>query len=119
MIQHKKLMQSFVYASEGVWHALKYNQNLRVHFIVAICVIILAIVLRISGFEMAVLGLTILLVIASEMINSALEEMVDLITTEHRKEAKVAKDVAAGMVLVTSVGSIIVGLLIFLPHIFH
>lgn len=66
---------------------------------------------------MGILGVMILLVLSAEMINSAIEKMVDLITLEHRKEAKIAKDVAAGMVLLTALGSIIVGVLIFVPHI--
>ena len=67
---------------------------------------------------MSILGVVILLVISSEMINTAIEEMVNLITSEHKKEAKIAKDVAAGMVLVTSVGSVIIGFLIFTPYVF-
>lgn len=59
----------------------------------------------------------ILLVISAEMINTSIEEMVNLIANDHRKEAKIAKDVAAGMVLVTALGSIIVGVLIFTPYI--
>ena len=66
---------------------------------------------------MTSLGITILMVICSEMINTSLEEMVNLITNEHRKEAKIAKDVAAGMVLIASIGAIIVGLFIFTPYI--
>lgn len=66
---------------------------------------------------MGILGVMILLVICAEMINSSIEQMVDLITIEHRKEAKIAKDVTAGMVLLTLLGSIIVGILIFLPHV--
>lgn len=119
MIHHRKLVKSFAYAFSGVMYALKNNQNLRIHFLAAILVAVLSILFHLDGFEMGILGVIILLVIVSEMINSAIEEMVDLITLEHRKEAKVAKDVAAGMVLVTSMGSVIVGLLVFLPHIFH
>jgi len=59
----------------------------------------------------------ILLVISTEMINTAIETMVDLITKEHRKEAKIAKDVAAAMVLINAVGACIVGCIIFIPHI--
>ena len=54
----------------------------------------------------------------AEMVNTALESMTDLITTEHRKKAKVAKDVSAGMVLINAIGSVIVGIIIFLPHIY-
>ena len=59
----------------------------------------------------------IVLVISTEMINASIEQMVNLIVTEHRKEAKIAKDVAAGMVLVASIVSVIVGLLILAPYI--
>lgn len=117
MIHHRKLIDSFKYALEGVHFAFRNNQNLQIHIAIAILVAIMSIVFRINGFEMGILGVIILLVIAAEMINTSIEEMVDLITNEHRKEAKIAKDVAAGMVLVTAVGSIIVGILVFLPHI--
>ena len=59
----------------------------------------------------------IVLVFSAEMVNTALEEMTDLITEEHKQEAKAAKDVAAGMVLVTAIGAIIVGIVIFVPYI--
>src|SRR5260221_12757240 len=117
MIHHRKLIESFGYAFAGVAHAFKENQNIRIHFYVAILVTIASIYFKVSPFEMGILGIVILLVIASEMINTAIEEMVDLITTEHRQEAKIAKDVAAGMVLVTAMGSVIIGILIFTPYI--
>lgn len=119
MLKHRQLFQSFGYAFAGLWYALKYNQNLRIHFFMAVLVAIISVFLEINGFEMGILGVIILLVIASEMINTSIEQMVDLITLEHRKEAKIAKDVAAGMVLVTTMGSVIVGILIFVPHIVH
>lgn len=111
------LLKSFFYAFEGILYALKHNINLRIHFVAAIIVIIASYLLQVNAYEIVVLGLMILLVISSEMINCSIEQMVDLITTEHRKEAKNAKDVAAGMVLVTSIGSIIIGIIIFTPYI--
>lgn len=117
MINFKQLVQSFRFAFEGILHALRFNQNLRIHFIVAILVIITSILLHVNAFEMGILGVMILLVISAEMINTAIEEMVNFVVTEHKKEAKIAKDVSAGMVLVTVLGSIIVGILIFGPHI--
>lgn len=112
-----RFFNSFAHAFQGVMYAFHHDQNLRIHFFAAILVIIASIFFRVSAFEMGILGIMILLVICTEMINSAIEKMVDLITTEHREEAKIAKDVAAGMVLLTVVGSIIVGILIFVPHI--
>lgn len=114
---NKSMFSSFKYAFEGVWHALKNNRNLRIDFVVALIVIILSIFFHTNPYEKGVLGITILLVICSEMINTAIEEMVDLITSEHRIEAKIAKDVAAGMVLIAAAGSAIVGIFIFAPYI--
>ena len=116
-VYNKSIVKSFGYALEGLSHAIKYNRNLRIHFVVGLIVVLASIFFHVTPFEMSILGVMILLVISSEMINTAIEEMVDLIIQEHKKEAKVAKDVAAGMVLVTSVGSAIVGFLIFTPYI--
>lgn len=117
MDYNKSISKSFGHALEGFLHTLKHNRNLRIHLIVAIFVVILSIFFRINKYEMSILGVVILLVISSEMINTAIEEMVNLITQEHRREAKIAKDVAAGMVLVAAVGSVIIGLLIFTPYV--
>lgn len=111
------LRKSFGYAFEGIIHAFTYNQNLRIAFVGAIIVIFASIFFKVSAFEMGILGIMILLVICAEMINTAIEEMVNLISTEHRREAKIAKDVSAGMVLITLLGSIIVGILVFTPHV--
>lgn len=117
MVHHRKLAISFKYAFEGIWYALRENQNLRIAFVGALLVIIASIFFGVNNFEKGILGIMILLVVCAEMINSAIEQMVDLITTEHRKEAKIAKDVSAGMVVLTLLGSIIVGILIFAPYI--
>jgi len=117
MINIRKLFKSFHYAIEGINYALNSDQNLVIHFIVAILVIIASILLGVGPFEMSILGVTILVVISAEMVNSAIEKMVDLITKEHREEAKIAKDVSAGMVLLTAIGSAIIGALIFFPYI--
>ena len=116
MVEHRTLMKSFQYAFSGVVFAFRHNQNMQIHVLFAVVVIILSIIFHISAFEMGILGVMILLVICTEMINTSIEEMTDLISKEHSKEAKIAKDVAAGMVLLTSIGAVIVGLLIFLPY---
>lgn len=117
MIHQRSLLKSFGYALHGIKYAFVNNQNMRIQVTVSIIVILASIFFRVNAFEMGILGVMILLVISTEMINSAIEEMTDLITSEHRQEAKIAKDVSAGMVLLTSFGSVIVGVLIFLPHI--
>ncbi len=117
MLDHDSLLNSFKYAFQGIYFAFKYNQNIKIHFLVAILVILASIFFRVNPFEMGILAVMILLVICAEMINTAIEEMVNLLVNEHRKEAKIAKDVSAGMVLLTAIGSAIVGVLVFAPHI--
>lgn len=117
MVEHRTLFQSFRYALDGIGFAVKDNQNFRIHLVAAVIVVILSIVFKVGVFEMGILGVMILLVISTEMINTSIEEMTNLISREHSKEAKIAKDVAAGMVLLTSIGSVIVGVLIFMPYI--
>ena len=113
----RSLAKSFGYSVEGVGHALKHNRNLRIAFCLAAFVVGLGLYFRVTSFEMTILVIMILLVILSEMINTSIEEMVDLITSEHKREAKIAKDVAAGMVLIAAIGSVIVGFLIFTPYV--
>lgn len=117
MINNSSLFVSFKVAFEGIYYALKYNRNVRITFIAAFLVIAASIYFRVSAFEMGILGVMILLVICAEMINTAMEEVINLLVSEHRLEAKIAKDVSAGMVLLTLIGSVIVGILIFTPHI--
>lgn len=117
IIKHKTLIKSFQYAFQGLFHTVKYNQNFRIQIAGALLVILASIYFEVNPFEMGILGVMILLVMCAEMINTAMEEMVNLITTNHQKEAKIAKDVAAGMVLLTFLGSIIVGVLIFFPYV--
>lgn len=116
MIHHKRLIRSFGYAWEGLSYTLVHDQNIRVHLLLALIALIVAVILRINTYEIGLLIITIFFVLVAEMLNTAVEKVVDLITTEHRIEAKIAKDIAAGMVLVAAIGSIIVGLFIFLPH---
>lgn len=117
MINTRKFMKSFKYAFEGIHYVLMNDQNIIIELIIACLVIMASILLQVNPFEMGILGVTILVVISAEMVNSAIEKMVDLITKEHREEAKIAKDVSAGMVLFASIGSAVIGVLIFLPHI--
>lgn len=113
----RRFLKSFHYAFEGIHYVFRNDQNLLAHFIVGALVIGASIWLRVTPFEMGILGLTIMMVISAEMINSAIEKMVDLITKEHRAEAKIAKDVAAGMVLLTAIAAFVIGALIFTPYI--
>ena len=81
------LLSSFKYAFRGIYYAFKFNRNIRIHAVAAILVIVASILLKVNAFEMGILGVMILLVICTEMINTAIEEVVDLLTNEHRMEA--------------------------------
>jgi len=119
MIKHKTLFKSFYYACNGLMHALKGDQNFRIHIAAALIVITASIFFDVNPFEMGILGVMIVLVMVTEMINTAIEHMVDLISKEYSEDAKIAKDVSAGMVLLSSLGAVVVGFLIFTPYILH
>jgi len=114
----KILMQhhiSFKNAFSGLWWAVTTQPNFRVHIVLSIIALFLCNYLAVSPIEGAIIVFTIVLGLASEMINTALESMTDLITTEWRKEAKIAKDVAAGMMLTVAFGAVLVAMLILGP----
>lgn len=113
----KRLFKSFTYALDGLKYAFKFEQNLDVHFIVTVIVIIMGIILHISAYEWAMCAFAIGLVIATELINTSIEALVDLVTPEYNKLAKIAKDTAAGAVFIFALTAIFVGLIIFLPKI--
>jgi diacylglycerol kinase len=108
---------SFKAAWAGVVWALTTQPNFKVHIFFSVCAIALGIYLGITKIEMIVILFTIVLGMTSEMINTSLEAMTDLITTEWKKEAKVAKDVAAGMMLTVAAGAVLISGIIFIPYI--
>lgn len=110
----KKLLYSFRYALEGIIFTFR-EQNMRVHFIIACIVIIASIFTRISLVEWMIVIIVIFLVLSAEMVNTAIERVVDLASPEIHPLAKQAKDIAAGVVLVIACMSVIIGVLIFLP----
>lgn len=110
----RKFFRSFSYAIQGILTAAK-EQNLRFHLISAMIVVIVGYVTGLSLMEWLVLTLIIALVIGTEMINTAIERVVDLSSPKIHPLAKDAKDIAAGAVLVFAGASVIIGLLIFLP----
>lgn len=117
MLNIAKLMKSFGYAIEGLRYSFKNNQNIKIHILAAIVVLIAGFFLKLDRSEFFDVFILIVLVISSEMINTSIEEVINLLVNEHRLEAKVAKDVSAGMVLLVAMSSAVVGVLIFLPHI--
>ena len=114
----KKLKNSFKYAYCGILEALKTEQNLKIHFLIMIVVVIAGIVYSISKIEWMICIILFGLVITAELINTAIETTVDIAMPRKDEKAKLAKDVAAGAVLVCAITASIIGLIIFLPKIF-
>lgn len=117
-VSFKRLLKSFSYAIEGIKYTLINEQNLIVHIICAILVIIFGFIFKISALEWISIFVIIGLVVCAELINTSIEAIVDLVCPEVHPLAKIAKDTASGAVLSLAIASIIVGMIIFLPKIF-
>lgn len=113
----KSIIKSFKYAIEGIYTGIKEEKNMKIHIFIMILVIIFGIVMKISKIEWIICIIQFGFVISLELVNTAIESTVDLITLEKNPQAKIAKDVAAGSVLVTAITSTIIGLIIFIPKI--
>jgi diacylglycerol kinase (ATP) len=111
------LLVSFNYAIEGVIHVLRRERNMRVHFALATIVLVLAFAYDVTKVELMVLLVSIAFVLFAEMVNTAIEEMIDLSTKHYDPRAKIAKDVAAGAVLVSAVVAATIGYLVFVDRI--
>ena len=111
------LLTSFNYAIEGVIHVLRRERNMRVHFALATVILVLAFAYDVTKVELMILLVAISFVLIAEMVNTAVEEMIDVATTGYDPRAKIAKDVAAGAVLVASVVAATIGYLVFVDRI--
>jgi diacylglycerol kinase (ATP) len=107
------LLHSFNYAFEGVIHVLRTQRNMRIHFMIAAGVLILAVSIGVERLELIALLLSIAFVLIAEMINTAVEAAIDVATTAFDPLAKLAKDIAAGAVLIATVNAVAVGYLVF------
>lgn len=110
---YRTFIKSFGYALTGIHTAWKYEFNMRVHCLLTIIAISAGLLFKLSLLEWLILSLTITLVLFAELMNTAIEANVDLVTKKHRPEAKLAKDVAAGAVLVTSLNALVVAWILF------
>jgi diacylglycerol kinase (ATP) len=107
------MLKSFNHAFQGLVYAVRYERNMRIHIAVALLVLIVSLFLNVSRLELVVVVVAIAFVLAAEMVNSAIEAVVDIITDEFDPRAKVAKDVAAGAVLVAAINALVVAYLVF------
>jgi diacylglycerol kinase (ATP) len=107
------ILESFNFAFEGVIHVLRTQRNMRIHFAIAAGVLVAALALGVDKGELIALLLAISFVLIAEMINTALEAGIDVATTSFDPLAKLAKDIAAGAVLIATVNAVAIGYLVF------
>ena len=112
-MEMKKLLESFNHAINGVIDAARTQRNMKIHIIVSIAVLIACFFFDISKAEFLSLAITITMVISAELVNTSVEAVVDLNTNYYHPLAKVAKNTAAGAVLVTAINAILVGYIVF------
>lgn len=118
MIKMRKLIKSFTYAFEGIVHAFRREQNFQIHTLSSVMVILLGAFLEITKIDWIILFMLIGGMLCLELINTAIERVVDLVSPDFHPLAKAAKDTSAGAVFVFAITSIIVGLFIFCPYIY-
>lgn len=109
-------LRSFVYAWSGIVYTVRTQRNMRVHIALAVLAIALGIWLRIAPVEFAMIFVAITGVVVSEMINTVAEACVDLATQEFHPLARVAKDVAAGAVLLSAMLAVVIACFVYIPH---
>lgn len=114
-LDKKRLTNSFKYAFEGILQAYVGEQNLKIHTVIAILVIIFGFILKISYTEWLVCLVLIGLVLMAEFFNTSIEYLVDLVSPEIHPLAKATKDTASAGVLMMAIISAIIGLIIFVP----
>ena len=119
MRKMKMIRNSFKYAIEGIWTSFKTERNMKIHIFIMILVIIAGIILKINKSEWIICIILFAIVIGSELFNTSIETIVDMVMPEKNEKAKIAKDVSAGAVLVVAIGAAIIGLVIFVPRILN
>ena len=117
--KEKPLLKTLSYGFNGIFYTLRHERNMVIHFLVMILVIIAGIVFKITFVEWGICFVLFALVLSLELMNTALENVVDLVTEEKKAKAKIAKDAAAGAVLVAAIFSVIIGISIFLPRLLN
>lgn len=110
------LLSSFRYAFEGIAYLFRTQRNAQIHAAVSFIIVLLGAAFQISRAEWLAIVLVIMIVLGAEGANTAIEAVVDLASPSYHPLAKIAKDVAAGTVLLAALGAVVVGVIIFLPR---
>lgn len=114
----RKTIQSFRYALRGIWYALKREQNLRIELVVAAGIIVMMFVFKLTVMERVALLMMIIAVLVLEILNTIIERIVDMSSPRLHPLAETIKNMTAGTVLITSLGAVVIAIIIFYPHIF-
>lgn len=114
----KRFINSFKYAFRGIFRTIKEEKNIKIHILAVIVVIIMGVIYKISTTEWIICLILFGLVISSEIINTSIERTVDLVSKEKSDLAEMAKDAAAGAVLVNAIVAAIIAGIIWIPKIF-
>lgn len=112
-MKRRTLLKSLNDAVGGVVYVIRYERNMSLHFLFAVLVLLSAIVLGVPQTQWILLCFCVILVLVAEMINTAIEHLVDLVKDTFHPQARIIKHISAGMVLVSAAGAMIVGVLIF------
>lgn len=113
----RRVIESFNHAMEGFIYVLKTQRNMRLHFLLGVLIFISGIILEFTRIELVCLGSIVTLVLFAEMLNTAVEHTIDLISDAFHPLARVIKDICAGAVMVTAISAAICGYLLFSKHI--
>jgi len=109
----KKTLESFNNAINGIIDTVRTERNMKIHLIVALGILVISFFFDITKYEFLILAVTITMVIAAELINTAIEATIDMTTNYYHPLAKIAKNAAAGAVLITAINALLVGYIIF------
>ncbi len=112
----RRWIKSANFAIEGILHGTKTQRHLRYHFASAAIILILSYILGLSREDFLIIGLTVIVVLLAELLNTAVEAVVDLLSPAQHEKAKIAKDVAAGAVFTTAFGAAVIGYIILIPY---
>lgn len=115
-MKSRNLMDSFNYAFQGIIYALKTQRNMQIHFVATVVVLLASLFFHLTRLELVLLIATIAMVLVTEMINTAIEAAIDLMTDQYNIFAKIAKNVAAGAVLIAAINAVVVAYLLFFQH---
>lgn len=115
----RRWIESANNAIEGILHAAQTQRHLRYHFYASGTVLTGSYILGVTRNEFILIALAVIAVLVAEMLNTAVEATVDLLSPEHHERARAAKDIAAGAVLITAFGSAVIGYIILFPHLIN